>query len=145
MALADASGVPYRRGGSDQLTGSEYEIYMARRLLPTNEPDIKRGARGVNLPTSMLDAAQTEAHVWIGRGLLALRDHRSAPRHLLRSGSHRSVAPPMPRLFASSCGPGFTYLLARRVVRLRTRALRIARGGADPTVRLGGSREGHSE
>jgi GT2 family glycosyltransferase len=105
VAFADVASVRYQVGGADQLTRPEYGIHIARNFLRTIEPLVKEGARGVNLPDSMVAAVQADAHAWIGRELLALGDHRSARKHLARSLRHRMDSPTTLMLFALSYGP----------------------------------------
>ena len=126
------SSIEYRVGADDQLTRPEYNIHAARNFLSTIEPMLKYGAARINLPASMLAAVQAEAHVWIGREALANGDRRDARKHLAESLRHRTFAPYALSLFALSCGPSFTYPLARAAMRTAKKTLGIAK---DPRVR----------
>jgi hypothetical protein len=123
VAFADVASIQYRVGAADQLTRPEYAIHVARNFLRTIEPVLKDGGRGVNLPASMLAAVQAEAHAWIGRELLEHGDRRGARKHLAESLRHRPFTPYTLSLFTLSCGPSFSYPLARAVVRAAKRRL----------------------
>ena len=117
VAFADVASIRYCVGAADQLTQPKYNIHVARNFLRTIERVLKDRGRSVNLPASMLAAVQAEAHAWIGRELLANGDRLGARKHLAESLRHRAFAPYTLSLFTMSCGPSFTYPLARGAVR----------------------------
>jgi glycosyltransferase involved in cell wall biosynthesis len=127
VAYADVASIQYQVGGADQLSGPDYGPHIARNFLRTIESALKEGRHRIRLPASMLESVQAEAHAWLGRELLAHGDRPGARRHLAESLRHRSFVPSALLLFALSCGPSFTYPLARGVVRAAKRALRCAK------------------
>jgi len=127
VAYADVASIQYQVGGTDQLTRSEYGIHIARNFLRTIEPVLKHSRHRIHLPASMLACVQAEAHAWLGRELLAHGDRPGARKHLAESLRYRAFVPSALLLFAMSCGPSFTYPLARGVVRAAKRALRRAK------------------
>jgi glycosyltransferase involved in cell wall biosynthesis len=127
VAYADVATIQYRVGGADQLTGSVYGPHIARNFLRTIELVLKEGKHRIHLPASMLATVQAEAHAWLGRELLAHGDRPGARRHLAESLRHRTFVPSALLLFVLSCGPSFTYPLARGVVRTAKRMFRRAK------------------
>jgi glycosyltransferase involved in cell wall biosynthesis len=127
VAFADVASIQYRVGNADQLSRPEYGIDIARNFLRTIEPVIRDGGTRVNLPARMIASVQAEAHAWIGRESLAIGDRGGARKHLAESLRHRAFGIHTLLLFALSCGPSFTYPLARAIVRKAKQALRIAK------------------
>jgi GT2 family glycosyltransferase len=126
VAYADVASIQYQVGCADQLTASGYRIHIARNFLRTIEPVLKEGRHRIRLPASMLASVQAEAHAWLGRELLADGDRPAARKHLAESLRYRAM-PSALLLFAMSCGPSFTYPLARGLVRAARRAFQRAR------------------
>jgi GT2 family glycosyltransferase len=127
VTFADVPSTSYRTGAVDQLSRPEYGIHIAQNFLKTIEPVIK-GSRPINLPPSMIADVQAQAHAWIGRELLALGDRKGAREHLLASLHHRAFTPYAMAFLILSCGPSFTFPIARAVIRAAKTALRLAKG-----------------
>lgn len=122
VAYADVTSIRYRVGAADQLTQPQFSLQVAHAFLKTIDPVIKSGS--VNLPSSMIMAVQAEAHAWIGREMLAGGDRSGARRQFAESLRYRAFATDTMSWFALSCGPPFTYPLAKKIVRTAKRAYR---------------------
>lgn len=86
VAMLDIAAVAYRKsGGADQLTHRPYQLQIARNMLRTVEPVIRRERARIRLPDSWLRAKLAEAHAWIAAELLHHGDRSAALGEIARS------------------------------------------------------------
>lgn len=84
VAYMDISTILYRVGAPDQLTQTEYMIWIARNNLKTIRKMLFNAKDEINLPASMMRRRLAKSHAWVG--ITEFDEYRpSARRHLLKS------------------------------------------------------------